>query len=142
MPVVPPVSACPIYQGSRDGGNFPSAEGMEWQDDQPSLKRDGCDAMYRIRDTPEVAMSTMLHVRMDEDLKEEGTRALRAMGLSPSDAVRILFRRIVDDQAFPLDLKVPNRETQDAMAEADAIVRERRARFEEGEDLIDSLEQD
>jgi DNA-damage-inducible protein J len=82
-------------------------------------------------------MSTMLHVRMDEDLKAEGTEALRAMGLSPSDAVRILFRRIVDDQAFPLELKVPNRTTHHAMAEADAIVRERRARFEEGEETAD-----
>lgn len=30
------------------------------------------------------------------------------MGLSVSDAVRILLKRVVNDQAFPLELKVPN----------------------------------
>ena len=34
--------------------------------------------------------------------------ALAAMGLSMSDAVRILLKRVVNDQAFPLELKVPN----------------------------------
>jgi antitoxin component of RelBE/YafQ-DinJ toxin-antitoxin module len=31
------------------------------------------------------------------------------MGLSVSDAVRILLKRVVSDQAFPLELKVPRR---------------------------------
>ena len=46
--------------------------------------------------------------------------ALEAMGLSVSDALRILLRRIANDQAFPLELKVPNAETRAAMAELDA----------------------
>jgi len=85
-------------------------------------------------------MSTMLHVRLDADLKAESAKALRDMGLSQADAVRILLRRIVADQAFPLELKVPNRETRDAMAEADEILRDRRARFDDADDLIESLD--
>jgi len=85
-------------------------------------------------------MSAMLHVRMDEDLKEKGGKALRAMGLSPSEAVRLLYHRIVTDQAFPLELKVPNHETQEAMAEADEMIRQDRGRFDSGEGLIASLE--
>jgi DNA-damage-inducible protein J len=67
------------------------------------------------------AQTSMLHIRIDDDLKERATKALDAMGLSTAEAVRLLFHRIVADQAFPLELKVPNAETQAAMAEADAF---------------------
>ena len=41
-----------------------------------------------------------------------GCQALNTMGLSVSDAVRLFLRRVVIDQAFPLELKVPNSETR------------------------------
>jgi DNA-damage-inducible protein J len=63
----------------------------------------------------------MLHVRLDDELKAKAAEALAAMGLSTSDAVRLLFHRVVADQAFPLELKVPNAETRAAMTEADEI---------------------
>ena len=84
--------------------------------------------------------SSMLHVRMDEEVKAQASEALAAMGLSASDAVRLLFHRIVADQAFPLELKVPNKETREAMAEADEIVRSGRARFTSADELFDDLE--
>ena len=55
-----------------------------------------------------MANSTMLHVRVDEQTKAQASEALAAMGLSVSDAVRILLKRVASDQAFPLELKVPN----------------------------------
>ena len=73
--------------------------------------------------------STMLHVRMDSELKREAIQALAAMGLTASEAVRLLFHRIAVDQAFPLELKVPNADTRRAMAEVDEMVKNRRARF-------------
>ena len=45
--------------------------------------------------------SSMLHVRMDTEMKQKATTALAAMGLTPSEAVRLLFHRIAVDQAFP-----------------------------------------
>lgn len=65
------------------------------------------------------ARTCILHVRIDEDIKEQATKALNAMGLSVSDVVRIFLKRVVADQAFPLELKVPNARTRAAMAEAD-----------------------
>ena len=62
--------------------------------------------------------STMLHVRLDNELKAQATQALAAMGLTTADAVRLLFHRVVADQAFPLELKVPNAETRAAIDEA------------------------
>ena len=72
--------------------------------------------------------STMLHVRMDTEMKRRATEALAAMGLTASQAVRLLFHRIAVDQAFPLELKVPNAQTRNAMAEIDEMVKKRRAR--------------
>ena len=65
------------------------------------------------------AHTSMLHVRVDDETKEQATAALGAMGLSISDAVRLFLRRVVADQAFPLELKVPNAETRSAIAEAE-----------------------
>ena len=72
------------------------------------------------------AATSMLHVRIDEGLKEPATATLAAMGLTASDAVRLLFHRVVADQAFPFELRVPNAETRAAMEEARAISREMR----------------
>jgi len=84
--------------------------------------------------------SRMLHIRVDEELKTKASEALAAMGLSVSDAVRILLKRVVDEQAFPLELKVPNAETRAAMEEARAMMRTRAARFASADALIDDLE--
>lgn len=84
--------------------------------------------------------SSMLHVRMDSGLKREATQALAAMGLTASEAVRLLFHRIAVDQAFPLELKVPNAETRRAMAEVDEMVKNREARFANADEMFAELE--
>ena len=86
------------------------------------------------------AHSSMLHVRIDDELKEKATAALSAIGLSTAAAVRLLFHRIVAEQAFPLELKVPNAVTRAAMAEADVIVDSRKARFGSVEYLVADIE--
>ena len=85
--------------------------------------------------------SSMLHVRMDTDMKQRATEALAAMGLTASQAVRLLFHRIAVDQAFPLELKVPNARTREAMAEVDGMVKARRARFTNADEMFAELEE-
>ena len=87
-----------------------------------------------------MAETSMLHVRIDEKVKAKATAALAAMGLTASDAVRLLFHRIAADQAFPLELKVPNAETRAAMAEAEEMIRKRKPRFDKAEAMMASLE--
>ena len=85
--------------------------------------------------------SSMLHVRMDTEMKRKATTALAAMGLTPSQAVRLLFHRIAVDQAFPLELKVPNALTRNAMAEVDEMVRTRKARLATADEMFAELEE-
>ena len=84
--------------------------------------------------------SSMLHIRMDSKLKRKATETLSAMGLSASDAVRLLFHRIAADQAFPLELKVPNAQTQRAMAESEEMMKRGKARFARASDMFTELE--
>lgn len=84
--------------------------------------------------------TSMIHVRLEDEVKAKATEALAAMGLSTSDAVRLLFHRIIADQAFPLELKVPNAETRAAMAEADEIARSGRLRFRDADAALADLD--
>ena len=86
--------------------------------------------------------TSMLHVRIDENIKAQANEALASMGLTMADAVRLFLHRVVADQAFPLELKVPNAATRAAMSEARAIMAKRRARFTNADELLADLEKD
>lgn len=87
-----------------------------------------------------MASTTMIHVRIDDETKTQATETLAAMGLSVSDAVRLFLKRVVIEQALPIELKVPNAETRAAMDESRAIILAHRARFTTARDLLDDLE--
>lgn len=74
-----------------------------------------------------MASGTMIHVRINEQVKKEATETLSAMGLSVSDAVRVFLLRVIAEKQMPFALKVPNTGTRSAMVEADEIVRTKRA---------------
>lgn len=87
------------------------------------------------------ATTTMVHVRVDEKIKAQAAETLGAMGLTVSDAVRVFLTRIVADKALPFALKAPNETSRTAIAEADQIVKSRRARFETADALFNGLEE-
>jgi DNA-damage-inducible protein J len=87
-----------------------------------------------------MASTTMIHVRIDEQVKAQANATLAAMGLSMSDAVRVFLTRVAAEQRLPFALQVPNAETRAAMAEADEIASTRRARFATAAELFDDLE--
>lgn len=59
----------------------------------------------------------MIHVRISSKLKASATRTLKAMGLSVSDAVRLMLVRVDAERALPFAVKVPNTTTIAAMKE-------------------------
>ncbi|RWA51014.1 XRE family transcriptional regulator [Cupriavidus sp. UYMSc13B] len=61
-----------------------------------------------------------IRVRIDLRTKEEASAALEAMGLTVSDAVRMLLKRIATGKALPLALITPNAATTAALREARA----------------------
>jgi DNA-damage-inducible protein J len=63
--------------------------------------------------------TTMVHVRVDEKTKVRAAKALAGMGISISDAVRMLLVRVAAERALPFEVKVPNATTVKAMRAAD-----------------------
>lgn len=84
-----------------------------------------------------VAATTMVHVRVDEHIKNQATETLASMGLTLSDAVRVFLTRVAAEQQLPFALKVPNADTRAAMEEARAMGK---VRFASADELIDDLE--
>jgi DNA-damage-inducible protein J len=64
-----------------------------------------------------MASDTVVRARIDGQVKERAAKVLAEMGLSVSDAIRLLLVRVATEKALPFDVKVPNAETEAAMTE-------------------------
>ena len=64
-----------------------------------------------------MAANTVVRARIDERIKEEATVVLASMGLTVSDAFRMMLTRIATEKALPFEPLVPNAETIAAMKE-------------------------
>lgn len=62
--------------------------------------------------------NAVVRARIDEQIKDEAATVLKAMGLTMSDAFRMMMTRIAREKALPFEPLVPNEETIAAMREA------------------------
>ena len=62
--------------------------------------------------------STIVRARIDGRVKEEAAAVLASIGLTVSDAFRLMMMRIAKDKALPFEPLVPNAETIEAMKAA------------------------
>jgi DNA-damage-inducible protein J len=65
-----------------------------------------------------VTNNAIVRARIDGRIKEEAAAVLGAMGLTVSDAFRLMMTRIAAEKALPFEPLVPNEETIEAMREA------------------------
>jgi DNA-damage-inducible protein J len=65
-----------------------------------------------------MAANAIVKARVDGRLKEEASAVLAAMGLTVSDAFRLLLVRVATDKELPFSPIVPNAETIAAMKAA------------------------
>ena len=67
-----------------------------------------------------MAENAVVRARIDGRVKEEAAAVLAAMGLTVSDAFRMMLVRVARERALPFEPLVPNAETVAAMREARA----------------------
>ncbi len=79
---------------------------------------------------------TVVRARIDRETKERATAALEAMGLSVSDAIRLLMLRIAEEKRLPFAVRVPNATTVKAMEELEAG---KGKRFDSADALFEDL---
>ena len=65
-----------------------------------------------------MAANQLVQVRIDGAVKEEAAAVLATMGLTVSDAVRLLLTRVAQEKALPFAPLVPNAVTIAAIKEA------------------------
>lgn len=79
---------------------------------------------------------SVVRARIDAQMKEQAIHTLNQMGLSVSDAIRLLLHRVVLEQAFPFEVKIPNASTRKAIEELRAG---KGKRFKSPEALFEDL---
>ena len=65
-----------------------------------------------------MSANAVVRARIDVHIKEEASVVLAAMGLTVSDAFRILLTRVAREKALPFEPLVPNATTIEAIKEA------------------------
>jgi DNA-damage-inducible protein J len=65
-------------------------------------------------------MTTTINARIDSEVKKEATKILNSLGLTPSCAVYMFFKQIIIHHGLPFEVRLPNRETQQAIEELES----------------------
>ncbi len=60
----------------------------------------------------------MIHTRIDENLKREAELVFSALGINTADAIRMFLTQVTLKRGIPFDVKIPNKETREAMEDA------------------------
>ena len=58
-----------------------------------------------------------VHARVDKLIKERAEKVLTQVGISTSDLINILLHQVVLTRGVPFEVKIPNQQTIDAIAE-------------------------
>ena len=83
-----------------------------------------------------MSRDTVVRARIDSETKARAAEVLQAMGLSMSDAIRLLLLRVADEKRLPFAVQAPNTTTVKAMKELDEG---KGKRFGSAEELFQDL---
>jgi len=65
-----------------------------------------------------MAANALVQTRINAEIKDEAAQVLQAIGLTVSDAVRLMLTRVAREKALPFEPLIPNEATIAAMKEA------------------------
>ena len=64
-----------------------------------------------------MTQNVLVRARINEDVKKRAAAVLETMGLTVSDACRILLTKVAQEKQFPIELRTPNADTRQAIEE-------------------------
>lgn len=64
--------------------------------------------------------TAFVRARIEPSIKKKAETVLAQIGISPSEAINVFYRRIASDKGIPFSLNVPNAETQAAIRELES----------------------
>lgn len=86
-----------------------------------------------------MATNALVQTRIDGAIKDEAAAVLKGMGLTVSDAVRLMLVRVAREKTLPFDVRTPNAATREAIGELEAG---KGTRFDSAEALMADLRAD
>jgi DNA-damage-inducible protein J len=86
-----------------------------------------------------MSANALVQARVDEAVKKEAANVLARMGLTVSDAVRLLLTKVAREHTLPFDVRTPNAKTKAAMQELEVG---KGKRFKNVKDLMADLNAD
>lgn len=86
-----------------------------------------------------MSANALVQARIDEAVKREATTVLAEMGLTVSDAVRLMLTKVAREHTLPFDVRNPNAKTKAAMRELETG---KGKRFKNVKGLMDDLNAD
>lgn len=66
-----------------------------------------------------MSQSAVVHARIDQATKAATEKVLDALGMTPTEAIRLFYRQIAIRKSFPLELHVPNKLTAKVLTKSD-----------------------
>ena len=81
--------------------------------------------------------TTTINARIDDATKAQAVDILRSLGMNTSQAITLFFKQIIYNRGIPFELKIPNRETSNAITELESG---KGARFASVDDLFKDLD--
>lgn len=61
--------------------------------------------------------TAVVRARMEPSIKKKAESVLHKIGISPSEAINVFYRRIANDKGVPFSLTIPNKETIKAFSD-------------------------
>lgn len=65
-----------------------------------------------------MSKSAFVRARVEPNLKDMAEHILGELGISPTQAITMLYKHVAREKQWPFELKIPNAETQQAMNDA------------------------
>jgi len=66
-----------------------------------------------------MSKAAFIRARIEPELKITAEHVLHELGITPTQAITMLYKRIAREQEWPLELKIPNAKTRRALKETD-----------------------
>jgi DNA-damage-inducible protein J len=66
-----------------------------------------------------MSKAAFIRARIEPDLKFMAEHVLHELGITPTQAITMLYKRVAREHEWPLELKIPNAATRKALEESD-----------------------
>ena len=64
----------------------------------------------------------VINIRVNDEIKKEAETIFKSLGLNMSVAMNLFLKKCINEKGIPFDLKIPNKETIEAMEETNKIL--------------------